>query len=111
MGSRGGQNMIEPAAYGIPVCFGPNTSNFRSTVDGLLSADAAKMVRDADDLVRFASAMLNDEFKSSAIGARAQEFVLQSRGAVDQTVKLIAESLSVPVIAESALARRNRISA
>ena len=80
-------------------------------MNGLLSADAAKMVRDADDLVRFASAMLNDEFKSSAIGARAQEFVLQSRGAVDQTVKLIAESLSVPVIAESALARRNRISA
>ena len=111
MGSRGGQNMIEPAAYGIPVCFGPNTSNFRSTGDGMLSADGAKIVHDADDLVRFASTMFNDEFKSSAIGSRAQEFVLQSRGAVDHTVKLIAKSLSVPVIAKPALGRRDRISA
>ena len=29
MGDRGGQNMIEPAAYGAAVCFGPNTGNFR----------------------------------------------------------------------------------
>ena len=28
-GRRGGQNMIEPAAYGAAVCFGPNTWNFR----------------------------------------------------------------------------------
>ena len=28
MGKRGGQNMIEPAAYGVTLCFGPNTSNF-----------------------------------------------------------------------------------
>ncbi|HYO25958.1 MAG TPA: glycosyltransferase N-terminal domain-containing protein, partial [Lacipirellulaceae bacterium] len=28
-GSRGGQNMLEPAAYGVALCFGPNTWNFR----------------------------------------------------------------------------------
>src|SRR5690606_21360804 len=28
MGSRGGQNMIEPAAYGVATCFGPATHNF-----------------------------------------------------------------------------------
>ena len=36
MGSRGGQNMIEPAAYGAAVCFGPNTWNFRDIVAALL---------------------------------------------------------------------------
>ena len=30
--SRGGQNMIEPAAYGVATCFGPNTQNFRDVV-------------------------------------------------------------------------------
>src|SRR5688500_13543644 len=25
LGSRGGQNMVEPAAYGVATCFGPNT--------------------------------------------------------------------------------------
>nr|MCS5629329.1 3-deoxy-D-manno-octulosonic acid transferase [Pirellulaceae bacterium] len=41
MGKRGGQNMIEPAAYGVTVCFGPNTSNFRDIVEMLLANSAA----------------------------------------------------------------------
>ena len=36
LGSRGGQNMIEPAAYGAAVSFGPNTRNFRDIVAQLL---------------------------------------------------------------------------
>ncbi len=36
--SRGGQNMIEPAAYGAAVCFGPNTWNFRHIVALLLGS-------------------------------------------------------------------------
>jgi 3-deoxy-D-manno-octulosonic-acid transferase len=31
-GNRGGQNMIEPAAFGAAVLFGPNTWNFRDIV-------------------------------------------------------------------------------
>ena len=34
---RGGQNMMEPAAYGASVMFGPHTANFRETVDQLLA--------------------------------------------------------------------------
>lgn len=94
MGSRGGQNMIEPAAYGIPVCFGPNTSNFQSTVDRLLAAEAAKVVHNADELVSFVSAMLTDTFESKAIGNRAQELVLQHCGAAKRTVKMIDCALS-----------------
>lgn len=32
MGTRGGQNMIEPAGYGAAVSFGPKTKNFRDVV-------------------------------------------------------------------------------
>ena len=38
---RGGQNMMEPAAYGASVLFGPYTSNFRETVEQLLTRNAA----------------------------------------------------------------------
>ena len=38
LGNRGGQNMIEPAAYGAAVSFGPNTRNFRDIVAALLRA-------------------------------------------------------------------------
>ncbi len=32
-GKRGGQNMIEPAAFGVAVSFGPNTKNFVTLSD------------------------------------------------------------------------------
>ena len=37
MGKRNGQNMIEPAAYGAAVSFGPRTRNFRDVVAALLT--------------------------------------------------------------------------
>lgn len=36
MGKRGGQSMIEPAAYGVATSFGPNTRNFRDVVQLML---------------------------------------------------------------------------
>ncbi len=94
MGSRGGQNMIEPAAYGLPVCFGPNTANFKTTVDGLLSKNAAAVVKDSEDLAGFLSLMLSDGDERIAIGKRAQDFVLQHSGAADRTVEILIEILS-----------------
>ena len=43
-GSRGGQNMIEPAAMGVATCFGPHTVNFRQISEALVGAGAAVVV-------------------------------------------------------------------
>ena len=48
---RGGQNMMEPAAYGASVLFGPHTANFRETVEQLLARErraAGRRRRGAD---------------------------------------------------------------
>src|SRR5205814_9916053 len=45
-GRRGGQNMIEPAAYGAAVLFGPHVWNFRDTATRLVKAGAAIQVAD-----------------------------------------------------------------
>jgi len=94
MGSRGGQNMIEPAAFGVPVCFGPNTVNFKTTVDGLLECEAAKVVHNAAELAAFATEMLSTDASRQSIGKRAQAFVLQNRGAVGQTAGLVFSTMS-----------------
>ena len=52
-GSRGGQNMLEPAAYGVATCFGPNTWNFRDIVSQLLAVDGAVVVHDEAELTDF----------------------------------------------------------
>jgi 3-deoxy-D-manno-octulosonic-acid transferase len=88
-GNRGGQNMIEPAAYGAAVAFGPNTWNFRDIVAFLLAAEAAVVVRDAQELEAFVHRCLEEPAHWAALGARAQQLVKSQLGATARTVKLI----------------------
>ncbi len=87
LGSRGGQNMIEPAAYGVAVCFGPHTQNFRDVVQALLAGDAAKVVCDETELREFVRHGLDDPQAAAAQGQRAAQLVAASRGATLRTVE------------------------
>jgi 3-deoxy-D-manno-octulosonic-acid transferase len=91
---RGGQNMIEPAAYGAAVSFGPNTRNFRDIVSQLLGADAAVVVRDGDELTEFVERCLMDRKYAQALGARAQSFVATQLGATQRTLQLLDELIA-----------------
>lgn len=90
LGNRGGQNMIEPAGYGAALLFGPNTQNFRDVVEMLLTADAARVVRDAADLKKVLAECLADPDRARAAGSRAQQLVLAQQGATARTVELLA---------------------
>lgn len=94
MGSRGGQNMIEPAAYGAAVSFGPNTRNFRDVVSLMLGANAAVVVQDGDQMAQFVRKGIEDLEWRTAIGNRAKELVLSQRGAANKTVQLILEQVN-----------------
>lgn len=89
MGSRGGQNMIEPAAYGIPLCFGPNTRNFKDVTELLLHAKAAEIVRDEGQMYDFVYRSLSCREWGAELGKRAQVVVLDQQGAADRTVGLL----------------------
>ena len=77
--------MMEPAAYGAAVMFGPHTSNFRDTVDQLLRHDAARRVADADDLARGLLADLEDPEAAATRGASGRSLVLAQHGAAVRT--------------------------
>ncbi len=89
LGQRGGQNMIEPSAYGAAVSFGPNTWNFRDVVAHLLSREGAIVVHDGRDLTRFVREMLEDPERRNDLGQRAQQLVLEQQGAADRTIELL----------------------
>lgn len=93
MGSRGGQNMVEPAAYGAAVSFGPNTWNFRDIVQQLLAADAAHVVADGDALSQFVRRCLEESQFRDALGAKGQRLVQSQLGATRKTVDLLDELL------------------
>jgi 3-deoxy-D-manno-octulosonic-acid transferase len=97
---RGGQNMMEPAAYGASVMFGPHTANFRETVDQLLRRNAARRVADADELTRGLLDDLEDPESAAARGAAGRHFVLAQNGASGRTLaeldRLVESSMAQP---------------
>ncbi len=95
---RGGQNMMEPAAYGASVIFGPHTANFQETVEQLLSRQAARRVADAEELARGLLADLDDPEAAAARGAAGRTLVLAQNGAASRTLaeldRLVEASLT-----------------
>ncbi|HEY4313426.1 MAG TPA: 3-deoxy-D-manno-octulosonic acid transferase [Pirellulales bacterium] len=83
---RGGQNMIEPAAYGAAISFGPNTRNFRDIVAQLLMADAAVVVRDGAEMTAFVEYVLDDADYATTLGRNARELVARQLGATARTL-------------------------
>ena len=67
--------MLEPAAYRAAVCFGPNMRNFRDVVENLLARDAARVVRDENQLATQLIEWLSNPDETRWQGQRAQQFV------------------------------------
>jgi len=86
---HGGQNPIEPAAFGKPVLFGPHMFNFREIVKTLLDNDGAIQVKSGDDLFMWAASLLRDRSRMSGIGENARHAVISCRGATIRNVEVI----------------------
>ncbi len=84
-GDRGGQNMIEPCAYGVATSFGPNTKNFRDIVGLLLEKDACKQFKVASEVVPWILEMAHHPERRIEMGKRAASVASEHRGATDRT--------------------------
>lgn len=93
--SEGGQNIVEAAASGHPVLFGPHMENFKEISRQFIEADACVQVQDADGLRRAVEELLDDAPRREQIGAAARQVIAANAGATDRTVELIAEALRV----------------
>ena len=85
-GKRGGQNMIEPSAYGAAVLFGPHTWNFKQTVADLLARNAAIQVQDAQSLETEVMRLLAHATLRQRLGKAARAFVFSQQGATERTL-------------------------
>lgn len=84
-GTRGGQNMLEPAAYGAKVAFGPNVWNFREIVRALLEKDAVWQLPSLDALADWIKDSLSDPLVGQARTQRAIELIRSHQGATQRT--------------------------
>lgn len=91
---HGGQNMLEPAALGRAVIFGPHTANFRRDVELLLAAEAVVQVGDRESFAVELECLLADEARCRAFGDRAREVITNNQGATARTLDLVMDLVS-----------------
>ena len=92
----GGHNVLEPAAFGVPVVFGPHMHNFAAISEMLLGADAALQVPDAQGLGEVVLRWLGDASERTRIGENGRRVVEANRGALERTWRVVADLLPPP---------------
>lgn len=86
---RGGQNILEPAAQGRGVLFGPHMHNFHDAVQVLVGRGGIQ-VKDADHLERVMRELLAKPEALEALGRLALAAVRQVSGASDRNVTALS---------------------
>ena len=89
-GRRGGQNILEPAACGKPVLFGPRMENFQDSVQVLVGRGGLQ-VKDPAALLRLMRDLLARPDELRKLGELARDAVSSVRGASARDARLIAE--------------------
>jgi 3-deoxy-D-manno-octulosonic-acid transferase len=89
----GGHNMIEPAAWGVPVLTGPHLFNFSEASQLLLEGGAMQVCDSADQLADQVVELLQNQQKSTEMGSAAQRIADANRGALGKLLSVIEKTL------------------
>jgi len=83
-------NVLEPAAFGIPVVFGPQYGKF-DEARGLLAAAGGFSARTQQEMAAMLAELIEDGGKRRSAGREAGHFVQERRGAADKILHHIAQ--------------------
>jgi 3-deoxy-D-manno-octulosonic-acid transferase len=90
---RGGQNIVEAAATGQPVVFGPHMQNFKAIAEQFVAEGACIQVTDSETLRRAFKELLENPARRKQIAAAARRVIEANLGATRRNVELIAQAL------------------
>jgi 3-deoxy-D-manno-octulosonic-acid transferase len=93
--SRGGQNILEPAAQGRAVLFGPNMKNFEDCVAVLVGRGGVQ-VNSKENLESVLSKLLSQSDELRRLGKMAKTAVEQVSGASERNVHFLRKCLKGP---------------
>jgi 3-deoxy-D-manno-octulosonic-acid transferase len=88
----GGHNVLEPAALGLPVLFGPHMHNFIVARDQLLAAQGALQLADAHALSGAVSRLLQDAPERQRMGRAAQAALAANAGTLQRLLALLEQT-------------------
>ena len=93
---RGGHNVLEAAAWGIPVVSGPSMYNFAKSARLLRGAGAMLSLGPGERLAPVLEELLTDARRRREMGVAGREVLAQNRGATLRLRALVAELLRQP---------------
>lgn len=85
----GGHNVLEPAAAGVPVLFGPTMFNFQLIAEQMLSHQAARQCQDATAVADAVLALEADPQSRQLLAQQASEFLAANQGAIERIVGVL----------------------
>lgn len=86
---RGGHNLLEPAAAGVPVLFGPEIFNFAEIARNLKAGGGGIAIADSGELAEWTVRLLTEPEAGFRLGENARQFVAANRGAVERVAGLL----------------------
>jgi 3-deoxy-D-manno-octulosonic-acid transferase len=92
----GCQNVLEPAALGIPVVTGPSQFNFEHICKQLEAAGGLITVADETELARCVVDLIGNKVKLREMGDANKKMVAANQGALSSTVEIANKLLSTP---------------
>lgn len=90
---RGGHNVLEAAAWGVPVVTGPHMTNFTAIGELLTEAGAMLLLDAPDQLGDCLLDLLGDSGRRQKMGAAGRQVVAANRGATQRLLTLVEERL------------------
>jgi 3-deoxy-D-manno-octulosonic-acid transferase len=91
--AEGGQNLIEPGAFGKAIVFGPNMQNFAAIARRFVEKSGAVQVQDAAGLEKVLRELLEDQYQRAELGRNALMVISENLGAMERTVDMVLDTL------------------
>jgi 3-deoxy-D-manno-octulosonic-acid transferase len=109
-GRAGLHSVLEPAAWGVPVAFGPRWGQSRDATLLLEAGAAEALTRKGslagEELYRIWLGWIEDEARRAAQGERGSKLVERGRGASRRSAEMLAEAIASPPLRTSPTAGR-----
>ena len=80
---HGGQNLLEPAAQGLPLCSGPSNRNFVEISDQLKKASGLRIINNKNELANYFVDLIYEEHLLKEYGQASKEIFIKNRGAIE----------------------------
>lgn len=93
----GGHNLLEAAAIGVPILFGPYMANFKEIAKKVLADKAAIQCQDQNEIIKRIQNLYSDSQARDLLIENGKAFVETNRGALEKIYQMLVKELDSAV--------------